>query len=476
MVSVLVAERRLGDILAVLPNSDANHGLYYLLLHAWMWGGDSEAWVRLFSALPAVAAIPITAILARRLFGDAVGLVAGFLMVGSMFVVAQAQNARAYALALLLITVATLLFVEAVRSRRPGHFIAYGAASALAVYASSLSGLVLVAHAASLAFLPQFRSLARPFALTYAAVLVAVAPLATLVSATASEQLWWLERPGWREALGEASQILGGPNTLQTIAYGPLVVIGLIALWRNRVTGDGRAETWRWRRSLVIGWLLLPPVLLFVLSQVEFPFGARFLLTSAPALAITAAIGLVAIARRWQVAAVAAATVVICVSVLARSSLQPGISGGTGGTEPYRAPAQMIASQSRTGDGLAGAWARLGIKWYLEREAMPGADPPADFALAAEGQQVGELYANREVSPPILVSRLRRYQRVWLVTSEAHPRAREGLGWGRESGTGGSRQPMLDAGLPVLHSEYRRVRGYDFGVVRVELYEREPGR
>jgi uncharacterized membrane protein len=36
IASVSVAERSLADILRVLPNTDANMGLYYLLLHAWM--------------------------------------------------------------------------------------------------------------------------------------------------------------------------------------------------------------------------------------------------------------------------------------------------------------------------------------------------------------------------------------------------------------------------------------------------------
>src|SRR4051812_41639488 len=78
--SASVASRSFGGIFEVLGHNDANMGLYYLLLHVWMWGGDSEAWIRLFSALCMVATIPVTALLARRLFGDVVGVVAGVLV------------------------------------------------------------------------------------------------------------------------------------------------------------------------------------------------------------------------------------------------------------------------------------------------------------------------------------------------------------------------------------------------------------
>lgn len=463
LLSVSVADRSLGGTLDAAGDL-SNMGLYYLLLHAWMWGGDSEVWVRWLSALPAVAAIPVTAILARRLFGDAVGLVAGFLMVGSMFVVQNAQHARAYALALLLITVATLLFVEVICSRRSGLFLAYGAVSALAVYASPLSGLVLVAHLASLPFLPQARSLARPFALTYGAVLLALAPLATVMFVHPDAEPVYLERPGLSDLRAVAWDMLGAAtNRPLRLAYGALVMTGLVALWRGWMSGERRAEAWRWRRSLVIGWLLLPPALLFVYSQAQPLFLSRYLLTSVPALAITAAIGLVALARRSRALAIAATAVMICLAVLARIELEPF---GQSWAQTSEAAARMIASQSRAGDGLAYAPPNTRLfDYYLEREAAPGADLPADFAVAAE--ESGHLaFDAREVSPDIRVRRLRGYPRVWLV------------GWvDSDSTTAESTEPMLD----VLRSEYRRVRLRDFGakgtiVTRVELYQRERDR
>ncbi len=190
------------------------------------------------------------------------------------------------------------------------------------------------------------------------------------------------------------------------------------------------------------------------ISQVRPLFLARYLLASAPAIAITAAIGLVALWRRSRAVAIVAGAIVISLSLLARIQLEPIAE-----TEDQRGAAQMVASQGREGDGLTygPAFARVGTSWYLERR---GGGIPTDLAVAPEGQavEVGDLYA-REVSPAILSNRLKRYPRVWLVgypDSEWHP----------------TPEPMLEAGVRVLRDEYRRVLSRDFGDIRVELYER----
>src|SRR3954453_22293518 len=165
--SASVASGSVGGIFEVLGHNDANMGLSYLVLHVWMWGGDSEAWIRLFSALCMVATIPVTALLARRLFGDVVGVVAGFVLALTPYPLHYAQQARGYALALLLATMATWLFVEAAQRRRPALFIAYAVASVLAVYANAFSAFVLLAHGLSLSAFPQLERVRRQFTITF---------------------------------------------------------------------------------------------------------------------------------------------------------------------------------------------------------------------------------------------------------------------------------------------------------------------
>ncbi len=243
LAGLSVAERPVGGIFDVLQTTDANMGFYYLLLHFWLWFGDSEASIRSLSAIPALAAVPVTALLGRRLFGDAVGLIAGFLLTGSMFVIANAQNARAYALALLLVALAALFFVEAVLTRRRACFAAWGLASSLAIYASPLSALSLVALLASVPFLPHPRALLRPVALTCGATLLAVTPLAVLMLSAGGAQVDFLTRPGPAKAVETAREMLAMDSVPLAVAWAALVLIAVIWLWRAPQCATARGST-----------------------------------------------------------------------------------------------------------------------------------------------------------------------------------------------------------------------------------------
>lgn len=459
VASVSVASRSLTGVFDVLGSNDANSGLYYVLLHAWMWGGEGEGWARALSAVCLVATIPITALLARRLFGESVGLIAGFALVANTFVVAHGQEARWYVLMLLLITLATWLFVEAATRGNTGFFVGYAIVAALAVYAGMFASLVIVAHLVSLPFLPQLRQLARRFAVAFGAVLLVTAPFALYLLANASHQVTWIERPGPLDLIHVSSAMLGGGGPLLAIAYGTLVLIGLVELWRvawgARASGAELAEA-RWRSVLIVAWLALPPMILFAFSQVQPLFIAAYLLGVAPVLAILAGFGLVALAERSRAAGVAAAAVVIslCIPAQIESELRPN--------EDLRAVAAMIAREGGETDGLAfaPAFGRVGIDWYLDREAVPRDGQPRDFAVASmgEAEQVGDLYA-LEVSPDELARRLPKYPRVWLVEypdADWHP----------------TPEPMLDAGMPLLRSSYRLVRTRDIDELRVSVFER----
>ena len=67
--------------LEVVKSSDPQHPPgYSLLLHFWIgYLGDSEAVMRLPSAIAGTLAIPVTFLLGRRLYGDAEGLIAAAL-------------------------------------------------------------------------------------------------------------------------------------------------------------------------------------------------------------------------------------------------------------------------------------------------------------------------------------------------------------------------------------------------------------
>ena len=466
LAGLSVAERSVGEIVAVLGNTDANMGFYYLILHFWLMAGDSEVWLRALSLVLAVATIPVTSILARRLFGDGVGLVAGFVLAGSLFTVAHAQNARAYSLALLMVTLATLFFFQAVQSRRPIAFMAYGACSTLALYLSPLSGLVLIAQVASLLLLPGARTLFRPLALTFCGIVLATLPLALLMVSAGDAQVDYFERPGLDRALDVASEILGMWNWPVVAAWAALLLTGLLSFWGigSRIRGSpGQEEAgdeWPWRRALVVLWALLPPLLLFAYSQVDPLFAGRYLVASTPALAIIAALGIVSISRRSRPLAALVILLLIGVTVPARVGLETyGDAYRQGWAEGDRAAAELIARRGEPGDGIVfhPPGQRLTIDMHFEREAPDSADLPDDFAVAAGARELDDLYAE-ELPPQAIVERLRQHPRVWL------------LSWDTPEG-----EVKGGVGRRVLRSTYRRVLIRDYGQLRVGLYER-PGR
>jgi mannosyltransferase len=458
LASIAVAGRSVGGVFDLIANTDANMGLYYLLLHGWLLIDDSEAFVRALSAIPALAAVPVTAILARRLFGDMVGLVAGFLLAGSMFAIVNAQNARGYSLAMLLIVLAVMFFVEAALGRRPWAWVLCGASFTLSIYASPLSGLVLVAAFASLPFLPRPREVLRPAVTTLAVTGFAVAPLALLMLRAGGSQVNHLSRPGVADAIQAAGNLIAMGNVALIALWSTLIGAALLALWRRTPeVQPGMSETWRWRRLLIVGWAVIPAALLFTYSQIDPLFKDRYLITSVPALAILAAIGLVAIARRHRVLGVTAGLAMICLTVLARVDLESyGESLTPGWGEGNLTAARIIATRGRPGDGILYLpnRRRLGIVEQLEREAPSEAILPDDFSVAADPEETGDLYG-RQAPQRIIKRRLEKHRRVWLL--RWHGRI--------------DRHP-IGAGLSPLLSRYRPILRQELGSGTLELYRR----
>lgn len=116
--SVWMAHNALPALMDWLVRIDQHPPLYYLLLHFWLWFGDSAAHVRILSALFGTLTIPVFFLIGRRLFGNVAGLIAAFLVTISPFHVRFAQEARMYTLLSLNAGLATLALVYLLTDRR----------------------------------------------------------------------------------------------------------------------------------------------------------------------------------------------------------------------------------------------------------------------------------------------------------------------------------------------------------------------
>ena len=105
--SVEVARIGWRDFLRLLWWREANMSLYYVLLRIWLHLGQSEFFIRSLSVVIAAATLPAIYWLARLLYDRRVALIAAALFAFNAYSVRYAQEARSYALFLLLATLSS---------------------------------------------------------------------------------------------------------------------------------------------------------------------------------------------------------------------------------------------------------------------------------------------------------------------------------------------------------------------------------
>jgi len=124
----------LGDTLSAIPDNESTPPLYYLV--AWFWTklfGTGEVGLRSLSALCGVLCVPVVYAAAARLAGARIGLVAAALVAVNPLLVHYSQEARAYALLVLMCAVSFLFFVRARERGETRDLALFALSSALAL-------------------------------------------------------------------------------------------------------------------------------------------------------------------------------------------------------------------------------------------------------------------------------------------------------------------------------------------------------
>lgn len=306
--SFVAVHRGFSDLVRLLVHDENNMALYYLVLHAWLHVGRSEAVLRLPSAAAAVAAVPVVASLARRLFSMRVGVVAGLATAINLMVVSYAQEARAYSLALLLAALSGLLFVSYVHRPRARTLLAWVLVSALGCYAQYFVALVIVAQVASLLVLPRTHAARRPLIVAAFGCALLAAPLVVFAVERGDSQL--------STAAGFSPRL---PAVLLYRFAGsiPLAVVAIALLTHVAVTGSRAvgADERRWELAFCWTWLLLPPALTLVGSIAHPLWRDRYLIVCLPAFLVLVAYGIEQLPRPQLTAA--GAVLLVALSALA---------------------------------------------------------------------------------------------------------------------------------------------------------------
>jgi uncharacterized membrane protein len=145
-VTYIIAVKSVADLLSFIAREDVHPPLYYLVLHAWLAGGDSEVWLRLPSATFGIVSIVLLGVLGRHLVDERTGVIAALAFAISPLQVWYAQEARMYALVVLLALIMLLCLWQAINSPpRPIWWWAGVTVSGTLVLYTSTSGVWLLA-------------------------------------------------------------------------------------------------------------------------------------------------------------------------------------------------------------------------------------------------------------------------------------------------------------------------------------------
>jgi len=309
--SVEVARMDWRNFLHLLWWREANMSLYYLLLRAWLHFGHSPFFIRSLSVAISAASIPAIYWLGGMLYNRRVGLSAAALLAVNVYDIRYAQEARSYALLVLLGTLSSGFLAVWLRRPTGRHWRGYVVASILAVYAHFYALLLLLAHWLALGWAgrpgPEPERPRRAGELRRAGIVIgaAVLPLLVFVAKTGAGPIRWIERPGVRDLLHVSVYITNGFPAVYALAC-------LAAVFPRRKELRGRDANWEtWRVQFLLLWLLFPVVLTLVLSFARPVFLPRYMIFCLPALLILTGAGLVSVPTKWLGAVLVGGTLIL---------------------------------------------------------------------------------------------------------------------------------------------------------------------
>ena len=390
--SASASSRSFGQLFGLLGKVDASTGFYYLLLHSWtsVFGSSAVA-LRTPSAIAMAGAAVLVTQIGARLYGRACGLAGGLVFAVIPAVSRYGQEARAYALALFAVALATLLLLRALERPGRARWIGYAAAVLLVCAAHVVAVSCLAGHVVAVWLhwrRERDRRVPRWFLGSAVVALLIAAPLMLLAHSQVNSQLTWLARPD----LARPQQLIPDlwidlyASRTGALIGGVLVALGvLLSLLRKR----DRAAT-----LFLLAAGTLPVIVVALISELGTSyFLARYLLFTDISWSVLAGAGLVGAVRELaarvrlpqggrRITLPLAALAAVALGLLAVSPNQAGIrtygahewTHYPRGTNPhyiaYQGAADVLAKRAQPGDGVVylgynPIMVNLGVPYYL---------------------------------------------------------------------------------------------------------------
>lgn len=348
LATLSAARRSAAGLWELAQHIDGHFLPYYAFMHLWLGLGQAEWWLRLPSAVATGVAAALVTDLGRRLHSLPAGVTAAAVYGLLPSVSYHGQNIRPYAFAAAAAVLAAwALHRAAGEPGRRGGWPGYAAAVALLGCTQVLALLVLAAHLLAVALYGR-AVLARALACT--ALGCVPGAVWAAVGLGQRHAISWIELPG-------PAVLLTLPRTAGGTALAGYV---LLALASAALLLPRRHRVPRLWVTLLAGWALLPPVLLFGLSHLLSPvYVERYLFATVPAYALLAGLALASAPRPLAALALAGALV-------AGLPGQLRLRQENGHQENFPRAARIVSGNARPGDAIvyAGSWLRAGMLRY----------------------------------------------------------------------------------------------------------------
>jgi mannosyltransferase len=305
--SLLFSTWPLKDVVRGLLQAGHNGPLFFLLLRPWLsLSGSTEFALRYPSALLGTLAVPLAFVLARQLgFSRRAGVLLGLLLASSPYLVWYGQEAKMYTLLLALITLAFTAYLKALVGGDARWWLAFVAATTISFYIHILSPLMLLVYGlVALLHWPELRRRWRGWLVSMACLTLPYLPLAfwqfplLVQGAHSGHPFYSLRQEIYILLQLYSSGLVRFAGLAVSLFFVFLLLSGLFLAHRAEVAASWSSGPPDLARRLTLAaWLLVPPLVVYLISLRVQVFEDRYLIYIAPAFYLLVAGGLVQLRR-----------------------------------------------------------------------------------------------------------------------------------------------------------------------------------
>ena len=267
---------------------------YYVIVHFWLSVWGNIAWVRALSLFAYFGTIVVVGWTGLRVAGRWCGIIAAVVTAASTILVEKSLNARPYELSTLLVALCAVSLFKWLDDSRARWLWTF---SILALLATAMQLFALLAPLSMLFCVLVVRpelivQRLRPGLAPVVVLVVASGAWVALCIREVGQVNWIAQESTESRLLAEVrGPVIGEFYNLVVVAIVVLVVVKLAVLWDRDVRAVLVEQVSRDRDilALMIGWAVIPTVILSIASFVHPIYSVRYVSASAPGVALLAA-------------------------------------------------------------------------------------------------------------------------------------------------------------------------------------------